>query len=112
MKRQSRKPGRAVRPNDAIALAAFQNFGIDVERLLVRIYVTNPKTYARMIRLMRRVLVEIYEAGTDPELRRKAQKATRRELKRLSEVNCPDGYLLCADGLCAEVCNIDFTFEE
>ncbi|HUF46975.1 MAG TPA: hypothetical protein VMM93_04105 [Vicinamibacterales bacterium] len=92
MKKTARTRKHPGRPGDAIALAAFRNFALDVERLLVRIYVTRPDTYETMVEHMRRVLAEIYRKGTQP--------------KRLSDDRCPPGYELCADGLCAEVCDI------
>jgi hypothetical protein len=94
------------RPDDAVALAAFRCFAMDVERLLIRIYVTDRSQYARMMVLMRRLLGEIYKEGTSPELRRKAAAADAKLRKELAEENCPVGYELCADGLCAETCNV------
>jgi hypothetical protein len=86
------------RPNDAIALAAFRNFALDVERLLVRIYITNPETYETMVLLMRGVLADVYRTGAGR--------------KPLSDESCPPGFERCADGLCAEVCDIDAGFKK
>ena len=96
-------PGR---PNDAIALAAFRNFALDLERLLVRIYVTHPEKYEEMVDRMRRVLADLYVAGTNESLRQAARETSGPDRKHLSDENCPPGYQLCADGLCAEVCDI------
>jgi hypothetical protein len=103
--RKSRKkhPGR---PDDAIALAAFRNFAIDVERLLVRIYVTHPEKYEEMVDRMRHVLRDLYVAGTSAELRKAVRDAKGPDRKTLSDENCPPGYELCSDGLCAEVCDV------
>ena len=103
---QVRRKKPAARPDDALAIAAMRNFALDVERLLVRIYVTDPTTYQKMVHLMRNVLDEIYRAGIDPKLRAAAQETKGRERRHLSEESCPPGWELCSDGLCAEVCYI------
>jgi hypothetical protein len=107
MKRvQTPSKGPARRPDDAVAIAAMRNFAIDVERLLVRIYVTDRSKYEKLVHVMRTMLHEIYQAGTDPKLRAAAAEARGADRKRLSEENCPPGWELCSDGLCAEVCYI------
>ena len=100
----SKKP--VDRPDDAVAIATMSNFAIDVERLLVRIYVTDRSKYERLVHLMRKMLREIYRAGTDPKLRAAAAAARGENRRRLSEENCPPGWEPCSDGLCAEVCYI------
>ncbi len=94
------------RPDDALAIAALRNFAIDVERLLVRIYVTDPTKYQKLVHLMRKQLDEIYRAGTDPKLLETVKATKGRDRRYLSEENCPPGWELCTDGLCAEVCYI------
>jgi len=105
-KTPARRKKPAGRPDDALAIAALRNFALDVERLLVRIYVTDPTKYQKMVHLMRDVMKQIYQAGTDGKLRATVQETKGRERRYLSEENCPPGWELCADGLCAEVCYI------
>jgi len=92
------------RPDDALAIAALRNFALDVERLLVRIYVTDPTKYQKLVLLMRTMLHEIYKAGTDARLCKVVKEKEGPARRLLSEESCPPGWELCSDGLCAEVC--------
>ena len=95
-KKQSRSGTREWKPgaDDAIRLAALRWFTIELERYSIEIYATDKSKYGAMETVLRRALADLKAAG-------------RRTPSVKGEENCPDGYILCKDGLCAPMCDSD-----
>jgi hypothetical protein len=80
-------------PNDAIRLAALRWFTLELERLSIEIYASDKTKYAAMDKVFRTAIKELGQVG-----RRSGLQA---------EEDCPDGYILCKDGLCAPMCDAE-----
>ena len=80
-------------PEDAIRLAALRWFGLELERLAIEIYATDKSKYAAMESVFRKAVKGLKEVGLQGTLQ--------------DEEECPDGYVLCKDGLCAPACDPD-----
>lgn len=78
-------------PNDAMSLAAFRWFANAIENRAVEMYATDRGTYHHIERILRHALREMAHT--------KAQFAVSEE-----DNGCPDGYILCSDGMCAPSC--------
>ena len=76
-------------PNNAIQLAALQWYSLTVGRLAIEIYATRPDRYAELTELLRKQVKELADFN-----------------KHAGEVadGCPDGYIMCRDGLCSPMC--------
>jgi hypothetical protein len=93
-KKKTTRPRRAVwqaQPDDAIRLAALRWFALEVERLSIEIYATDKRRYVPVERLLRDTL--------------KRMGTIRASAKVDDPGVCPDGYVLCKDGLCAPMCD-------
>lgn len=79
-------------PEDAIRLAALRWFAIEIERLTIEVYASDRTKFVEMERELRHTL--------------KRLGRTRKTVQRLAlgDEDCPMGYLLCKDGLCAPMC--------
>jgi hypothetical protein len=93
--KEPKKPTRGTRlwqaqPSDAIRLAALRWFGLEMERLSIEIYASNQDAYAQMERVFRRALADLGEV---------------RAMSALMDGDCPDGFLLCKDRICAPMCD-------
>lgn len=79
-------------PNDAISLGAFRWFANALENAALELYATDRESYRHIERILRNALKEMSQ--------------TRMEFAVSQEENgCPDGYLLCEDGLCKPSCD-------
>ena len=77
-------------PDDAIRLAALRWFALEIEKLAIEIYASDKTTY----RAMETVLTNtVKQMG---ELSKKLM---------LEDDECPEGYVLCKNGLCAPMCD-------
>ena len=85
-------------PDDAIRLAALRWFALRIESLAIEIYATDQTRYAAMERLFRQTL--------------KRMTRVRRSAQANLETDCPDGYVLCKDGICAPMCDGIISTEE
>ena len=81
------------RPSDAIDLATLRWYALAMERLAIEIYVSNRGKFGDLDTLLRRQLAELGEMGRD---------------FALTAPDCPDGWLLCRDGLCSPACDSEF----
>ena len=77
-------------PSDAIHLATIRWYAVAMERLAIEILVSNRAKFGVLDDVLRRQLVEL--------------RAVARTLG-LSQGDCPDGWLLCRDGLCSPACD-------
>ena len=76
-------------PDDAIRLAALRWFAIQIERIGIEIYATNKSKAAAVEELLRgtvKRMSDLHEDIAEPE-------------------DCPIGYVLCKDGMCAPMCD-------
>ena len=76
-------------PDDAIRLAAFRWFALEIEARSIEIYATDKTRYEYVETLMRGVIKKLNDVRHDiaePE-------------------DCPIGYVLCKDGSCAPMCD-------
>jgi hypothetical protein len=94
-KKKSKKPRDGKRlwqaqPSDAIRLAALRWFALEMERISIEIYASNQDAYAQMERVFRGAIAELGEV---------------REMSALLDGDCPDGYVLCRDKICAPMCD-------
>lgn len=80
-------------PNDAIRLAALRWFALEIERRSIEIYATDRKRFTSIENLLRQALRQL--------------QAVRGQVMSLEveQEDCPMGYLLCKDGLCAPMCD-------
>ena len=76
-------------PNDAIRLAALRWFALQIERTSIEIYASDQNLYGQLEALMRQTIKSLSEVGGQIGL---------------SDGDCPEGYVLCTDGLCAPMC--------
>jgi hypothetical protein len=94
-KHKSKKRGEGrklwqAQPSDAIRLAALRWFGLEMERISIEIYASNQDAYADMERVMRGALAELGEI---------------RKTSAVLDGDCPDGFVLCRDRICAPMCD-------
>ena len=78
-------------PDDAIRLAALRWLAISIERLTIEIYATDKQQFQAMEDVLRKTVKRL----------RKISKA----IDDRDEEDCPIGYELCKDGLCAPMCD-------
>jgi len=76
-------------PNDAIRLAAFRWFALEIERVAIQIYASNQTLYEDMEHVLRDTLKSMANVGKDIA----------------DDGDCPEGYFLCRDGVCAPMCD-------
>jgi hypothetical protein len=94
-KKKAKKPRDGKRlwqaqPSDAIRLAALRWFGLEMERISIEIYASNQDAYAGMERVFRGAIAELGEI---------------RKTSAIMDGDCPDGYVLCKDRICAPMCD-------
>ena len=77
-------------PDDAIRLAALRWFAISIERLSIEIYASDKQQYEPIEDLLRHTLKRMEKIGKRADVR--------------EDEECPNGYVLCRDGLCAPMC--------
>ena len=101
-KKQSRsaKPTANPETNDALKLAALRWFTIELERYSIEIYASDRTNYPALEGVLRKALTELKAFGRPAE-------ATSSKRGLQEEQECPDGYILCRDGLCAPMCDAD-----
>jgi len=85
------------RPNDAIRLAALRWFALELERMSIQIYASNPELYGDMEGVLRKAVKSMGEVGRD---------------LGLADEDCPEGYFLCRDGICAPMCDPFIAIED
>src|SRR5438045_8665561 len=76
--------------DDAIRLAALRWFALTFERLAIQIYATDREKYDALTSLMKSQIKALASFG---------------ERQIADGEPCPEGYFLCADGLCAPMCD-------
>ncbi len=86
----SRKSGRH-RTNDAARFAALRWLGMRIEQLGIEILVTSPAKFAAVENAMRAQVRLLKQIGREA----------------VAVEGCPDGYILCRDGLCSPICDDD-----
>lgn len=93
-KKSSKSTRRTWKPHahDAIRLAALRWYALTIERLAIDIYATDPRKFEAMAAMLRRQTKELFDLGRGPG-------------GALKDNDCPDGYFLCKDGLCAPMCD-------
>jgi hypothetical protein len=94
-KHKSKKPGDGgklwqAQPSDAIRLAALRWFGLEMERISIEIYASNQDAYGQMERVFRRALADLGDV---------------RAAAAIMDGECPDGFVLCKDRICAPMCD-------
>jgi hypothetical protein len=90
-KSTTRRTGWQARPDDAIRLAALRWFALEIERVAIEIYATDPAQFEPMENLLRKTMRGM--AGIAGQLH-----------ARLDD-ECPVGYVLCKDRTCAPMCD-------
>ena len=78
-------------PNDAIQLSALRWFALTIEKASIELYATNSKSYIEMVKLLRKTL--------------DAMGDLREDFGLANEDDCPEGYVLCTNGLCQPACD-------
>jgi len=78
------------RPDDAIRLAALRWFGLEMERVSIELYASDPDLYASLEAVMRQTLKDLYDM--------------RRQIA-VEDDECPEGYILCKDRTCSPMCD-------
>ena len=86
----SRRSGRH-RTSDAARMAALRWLVMKIEQLGIEILVTSPAKYAAVENALRAQVQLLKQIGRPA----------------LAVEDCPDGYILCRDGLCAPMCDDD-----
>ena len=81
------------RPNDAIDLATLRWYAVTIEKLAIEIYVTDRSKFGALDTVLRR------EVKALTALAARASDAVH------SDDDCPGGWFLCRDGLCAPACD-------
>ena len=99
-KKKKRKTSRgtlawAPGPNNAIELAALHWYSLAMAQKAIEIYATSPARFAQLSQLCRRQIREL-EAFAE---------------QSMEAEDCPPGYELCRNGICAPMCD-EFTSEE
>ena len=89
-KTSSRK-GAPPKISDAERLAALRWLAMRIEQLCIEIFVTDRDKFAEVERAMRVQVRLLQEMG--------------KPVKTLGDDDCPVGYVLCRDGLCAPMCD-------
>ncbi len=94
-KKPTKKPSGGKRlwqaqPSDAIRLAALRWFALEMERISIEIYASNQAAYAKMERVFRHALGDLDDV---------------RKTAALADGDCPDGFVLCKDRICAPMCD-------
>jgi hypothetical protein len=80
------------RPDDAIRLGAMRWFALEIERKAIEIYATDSSKYPALEKALRDVVRDLNRLG--------------KQVHSLSsDDDCPVGYVLCKDGLCAPMCD-------
>ena len=92
-KRGSKKTGIVWQagPDDAIRLAALRWFALEIERMGIEIYASDKTKYKAIEKVLRQTMT--------------AMNAQRDRVIVADSDECPDGYVLCKDGLCAPMCD-------
>jgi hypothetical protein len=81
------------RPADAIDLATLRWYAVTMEKLAIEIYATDRSRFADLDQLLRGQLGQLSRFGAG------ASAAVT------LDDDCPNGWFLCKDGLCAPACN-------
>jgi len=79
------------RADDAIRLAALRWFALELERLSIEIYASNQALYPNMEDVLRKAVKSMSEVG--------------RRVSLAGNDECPGGFFLCKDGICAPMCD-------
>lgn len=77
-------------PNDAIKLAALRWFALTIEKWSIELYATNTATFPELEKILRKTMNAMSDLRDDF-----AAEAD----------DCPEGYVLCDDGVCAPSCD-------
>lgn len=77
-------------PNDAIRLAALRWFAVTIEKWSIELYATDATTYPKVVKALRHALNDLSDLRDDA---------------RQDEDDCPEGYVLCDNGMCAPSCD-------
>jgi len=80
-------------PDDAIRLAALRWYALQLESSAICLYATNQTAYKELESVLKRAMVAMNG------LKQKFGIADN------LEDGCPDGYVLCKDGVCAPMCD-------
>lgn len=79
------------RADDAIRLAALRWFALELERLSIEIYASNQALYPQMEGVLRQAM--------------KSMGGVARRVNLAADGECPEGFFLCKDGICAPMCD-------
>jgi hypothetical protein len=79
------------RPNDAIRLAALHWFALELERVSIQIYASKPELFNDLEGVLRKAV--------------KGLGDIRRNFDIGDGGDCPEGFFLCRDGICAPMCD-------
>jgi hypothetical protein len=93
-KKQSASPQNKwqPRPNDAIRLAALHWFALELERVSIQLYASNPEVFSDLEAVLRQAVSDLGEIKKDFG-------------GGGGDGDCPDGFFLCRDGICAPMCD-------
>jgi hypothetical protein len=80
-------------PKDAINLAALRWYALTIDRLCIEIYATNRKKFRELETLLQSQVKALYGFAKDVGLR--------------DDDQCPPGYMMCPDRLCAPSCDFE-----
>ena len=94
-KRKKKSTGGTTRwqavPNDAIRLAALRWFALTIEKRTIELYATKSSTYHDMEDILRKALHRLDHL--------------RNTLAVGDDDECPEGYIMCGNGVCAPSCD-------
>jgi hypothetical protein len=87
------KQAWVAQPQDAINLAALHWYALTVDRLCIEIYATNRKKFRELERLLQSQVKALYEFAEN--------------VRFTDDDECPPGYMMCSDRLCAPSCEFE-----
>lgn len=76
---------------DAERFAALRWLAMKIDQVSIEVYVTNPDKFEELENEMRAEVARLQQIG--------------RPTEPIGDENCPSGYILCRDGLCAPMCD-------
>ena len=91
MAKDKGKKSAKSRMNDAERLAALRWLAMKIDQVSIEVYVTHPDKFDELENAMRAAVRSLQKIG--------------RPREPVGDEDCPGGYILCRDGLCAPMCD-------
>lgn len=85
-------------PQDAINLAALRWYACEIEQVCIEIYATNRKKFTKLEDMLKKHVTALKTLGASKLI--------------ADDDNCPPGYVMCEDRLCAPACDFETTLKD